>query len=324
MKDQILPEQDQAKIADLKKQLTIVDGWIYFVITIFLAFICLIFLIDSFSEDKDSMLMSFGFNQATSAAIWNNLQIVAVLFFFVSLLTIIGLFQRHFWLRKKIGLKGVDNLTDLLMTDMVNVAKITTGESPNLNGKPRVFIIHGWGGKPEEAWFPWLKKKLEAKGISVYVPAMPDTEHPAIDKWVPYLAAQVGWPDTNTYLVGHSIGVQTILRYLQTLDRPVGGVVAVAGFFTLIPGSLDGPGEEKQAKPWLETPIDTDKVKQNTNKIIAIFSDTDKFVGLENVDYFKKRLGAQTFVLNKKGHMGSSDGIQELPEILEAVEEIMK
>jgi len=28
----------------------------------------------------------------------------------------------------------------------------------------RVFIIHGWGGNPEEGWLPWLKKELEAKG----------------------------------------------------------------------------------------------------------------------------------------------------------------
>ena len=27
----------------------------------------------------------------------------------------------------------------------------------------RVFIIHGWDGYPEEGWFPWLKKELEAK-----------------------------------------------------------------------------------------------------------------------------------------------------------------
>ena len=25
----------------------------------------------------------------------------------------------------------------------------------------RVFIIHGWGGYPEEGWFPWLKKELK-------------------------------------------------------------------------------------------------------------------------------------------------------------------
>ena len=30
----------------------------------------------------------------------------------------------------------------------------------------RVFIIHGWEGHPENAWFPWLKKELEQKRVS--------------------------------------------------------------------------------------------------------------------------------------------------------------
>jgi esterase/lipase len=34
----------------------------------------------------------------------------------------------------------------------------------------KVFIIHGWDGYPEEGWFPWLKKELEKKGFSVFVP----------------------------------------------------------------------------------------------------------------------------------------------------------
>ena len=36
----------------------------------------------------------------------------------------------------------------------------------------RVFIIHGWGGYPEEGWLPWLKKELEKNGFKVFVPAI--------------------------------------------------------------------------------------------------------------------------------------------------------
>ena len=45
----------------------------------------------------------------------------------------------------------------------------------------RVFVIHGWGGYPEEGWKPWLKKELEKRGFTVFVPAMPDTEHPKMN-----------------------------------------------------------------------------------------------------------------------------------------------
>ena len=180
----------------------------------------------------------------------------------------------------------------------------------------RVFIIHGWSGFPEEAWFPWLEQKLEEKGIQTEIPAMPETDTPKIEKWVPFLAKQIRGSDQETYLVGHSIGVQTILRYLETIDKPIGGVLAVAGFYNLIPGCLEGPEEEKIAKPWLETPIDNNKVKQTAGKITAIFSDNDPYVGLDNVDLFKERLNAKIVVLSDKGHMGASEGFKEIPEIL--------
>src|SRR3989344_1157111 len=83
----------------------------------------------------------------------------------------------------------------------------------------RVFVIHRWSGGPEDDWRPWLKEELEAKGYEVVVPEMPETEHPQIGKWVAKIAEVVGMPDENTYFVGHSIGCQTIMRYLQTLPE---------------------------------------------------------------------------------------------------------
>ena len=140
----------------------------------------------------------------------------------------------------------------------------------------RVFIIHGWGASPGEGWFPWLKKGLEAKRFKVHVPAMPKTETPKIKVWVEYLATLVGGPDKDTYLVVHSIGCQTILRYLESLpaQTEVGGVVLVAPWLTLM--NL-GNGEKKIAKSWLNTPIDFDKVKQRSKSFISIFSDNDIF-----------------------------------------------
>ena len=78
----------------------------------------------------------------------------------------------------------------------------------------RAIIVHGWDGFPEEAWFPWLKRELEARGFTVDVPQMPEAATPKIDLWVPALAQAVGAPDVELVLIGHSIGVQTILRYL--------------------------------------------------------------------------------------------------------------
>lgn len=186
--------------------------------------------------------------------------------------------------------------------------------------KKRAIIVHGWDGYPEEGWFPWLKRELEKQGFIVTVPQMPNAGTPRIEAWVSHLAEVVGKPDEDTYFVGHSIGCQTILRYLEAIDVKIGGVVLVAGFLDVLT-NLEGEEERAIVKPWLETPIDFEKVKQATDNFVAIFSDNDPFVPLEeNKKMFEEKLGAQVFVENSKGHFsGPTDKCMELPIVLEAV-----
>jgi len=182
-------------------------------------------------------------------------------------------------------------------------------------------MVHGWDGNPKNCWFPWLKKKLEEKGVVVSALPMPHPENPTIADWVDCLATAVGEPDEHTYLVGHSIGCQTILRYIEQLKKPVGGVVCVAGWFRL---PFLTTGEEKEiAQPWLETPMDYEKIKQQAGKIIAIFSDDDPDVDLGDKELFEKYLNAQTIVEHEKEHFSDDAGITELPSALQAVEELM-
>jgi predicted alpha/beta hydrolase family esterase len=96
----------------------------------------------------------------------------------------------------------------------------------------RAIIVHCWEGYPGYCWYPWVKEKLEQGGFKVLVPAFPETKTPKQKKWVPYLAEQIGLPDDKLFLIGHSVGCITILRYLETLreKQRVGGVVLVAGF----------------------------------------------------------------------------------------------
>ena len=153
---------------------------------------------------------------------------------------------------------------------------------------------------------------------------MPEPAEPKIEAWVSYLSKTVGDINEHTFFVGHSIGCQTILRYLESLPtgKKVGGAVFVAGWFTLTNSETE---EEKRiGKSWLETPIDLGKVKQPTQKFLAIFSDNDEVVPPENKKFFEERLGAKTAVEHRRGHFSGSDGITKLPSVLEAVLEIAK
>ncbi|MDO8590244.1 MAG: alpha/beta hydrolase [bacterium] len=186
----------------------------------------------------------------------------------------------------------------------------------------RVYIIHGWDGHPEECWFPWLKKELEARGFEVFVPAMPDPSEPKIETWIPFLSNLVGTADINTFFIGHSIGCQAIIRYLETLPEGVkiGGAVFVAGFYNL--RNLETEEEERIAGPWVNTPRNDEKVKRVVNKAVAIFSDNDPFVLAENQESWKEKAGAKIIVEHNKGHFSGSDGVSSLPSALEAVLEM--
>lgn len=183
----------------------------------------------------------------------------------------------------------------------------------------KVFIIHGWDSYPEEGWFPWLKQELEEKGFAVSVPAMPEPGGPNIEKWVSHLSQIVGVADENTYFIGHSIGCQAILRYLENLPAgtKVGGAVFVAGWFTLT--NVESAEEKETAKPWLETPVDFEKIKQHTEKFVSIFSDNDPYVPLNNKDIFADALGAKIIVEHDKKHFSGSTGTTELPSVLESL-----
>jgi predicted alpha/beta hydrolase family esterase len=183
----------------------------------------------------------------------------------------------------------------------------------------RVFIIHGWEGYPEEGWFPWLKESLEGKGCKVSVPVMPNPEEPEIEAWVGHLAEQVGEADADTFLVGHSIGCQTVLRYLEGLDAgvKVGGVVLVAGWMHLKPVVFEEEGAEEVARPWIDTPIDWEKVKSHCDRFFAVFSDDDPYVPLDDSKIFEEKLGAKIIVEKGLQHINGEAEVMELPVVLE-------
>ena len=190
----------------------------------------------------------------------------------------------------------------------------------------RVIIVHGWGGNPEEGWFPWLKKELEGTGFEVVAPQMPDPDKPRIEKWIPALSQIVGEVDDHTYFIGHSSGCQAILRFLETLPEgaQVGGAVFVAGYISSLTG-LEGEMEWPNIKKyWLGTPIDFKKIKPHLPKSIAIFSDNDPYVPLDNQDDFREKLGSDIIVEHNMGHFGESNGVFKLPIVLESVLKISK
>lgn len=188
---------------------------------------------------------------------------------------------------------------------------------------PRIFIIHGWGGSPQGDWMPWAKKALEEKGFEVHVPEMLDTEHPKIKPWIDKLQETIGEIKPDDIFIGHSIGCQTVLRYLQTLpeNTKVGKVILIAGWVSLTPFATREPEDKLIVKPWFETPINYLKVKNSARKFIAVFSDNDPMVPYEeNAKTYKEKLGAEIILKKGMGHFSQDEGVKEIPFLLELIE----
>ena len=182
----------------------------------------------------------------------------------------------------------------------------------------RVISIHGWGGAPDEGFRPSLGEGLAKHGISFISPQMPNTRFPKLSEWLPFLKKTIGRPDTETYLIGHSLGSVMILRYLETLekDEEIGGAVLVAGF-------TDDLGIPELSN-FFVTPFDWAKIRTHVERVVSFESDNDPY-GLEKYnEEFKKHLSAETQLLHDRKHFSGDDGITDFPEALKTLLRIME
>lgn len=173
----------------------------------------------------------------------------------------------------------------------------------------RAFLIHGWQGNPNVYWFPWLKDELAKRGYEVFVPAMPNPHTPQASEWVSCISDAIGTPTSSDYLVGHSLGVIAILRYLEQLapGQEIGGAVFVAGF------SYDLGIEEH--KSFFTAPVNWDKVNEHCRKFIALHSDDDPYISMAHGVVFREKADAELVVVHGMGHFA----VMQLPEALDAV-----
>lgn len=188
----------------------------------------------------------------------------------------------------------------------------------------KIYMVHCWDGEKDDGWYPWLDSKVSNESNQVIRFNMPNTLHPKIDEWVRELDKQVESLNSSTYFIGHSIGCQTILRYLETknIDK-IGGILFVAPWLDLLPEAVMDKDSYDTAYPWINTKIDFEKIKKLTNNITCIFSDNDYFVSIDQKDKFEELLNAKTIIVSNKGHISAEDGVNELTEIYEKVEEML-
>lgn len=90
---------------------------------------------------------------------------------------------------------------------------------------------------------------------------------------------------------------------------------------------ISNPVKRQIIKNWLQNHkdlsleefIDLQKVRSHLKKSVAIFSDNDPWVPLDNQDDFKEKLGSEIIIEHGMGHFNEGAGIKILPIVLQAL-----
>lgn len=182
----------------------------------------------------------------------------------------------------------------------------------------KVFIIHGFQGSPNGGWRPWLMAELENRDIYACALSMPDPENPICTEWVEEISRHVEKnKNDEIYLVGHSLGVPAILRYLEfSSEIPnVRGAVLVSGPCK--------KSKNKKIENFLDKEFDYESIKSKIQKFVIIHGDNDPNVPLNNAEILSQKLGAELIVIPNGGHLNGSSGWKTLPQCFESLTKMM-
>ncbi len=178
------------------------------------------------------------------------------------------------------------------------------------------FIFHGTEGHPEENWFPWLKKELEAKGCKVFVPQFPSPPIvPAkIAEWFGVLKEYEQYINEDTILIGHSLGGVFTLRLLEKLKHPVKAVFLIG-----TPIGIKPILNYDRDSSFSGFNFDWPAIKSNAKHFTVYHSDNDPYVSLGNGEHLAKELGVKLTFIPNAGHFNTKAGYTSFPDLLEKI-----
>ncbi len=181
----------------------------------------------------------------------------------------------------------------------------------------KAIIIHGAYGNPEENWFPWLRRELEALGFEAFVPRFPTPEGQSLENWMKILEECREF-DKNTTVIGHSLGCAFILRKLETLRNPINSAFLVAGFV----GKLGNEKFDRINSSFFERDFDWERIRKNCAHFEVFHSDNDPYVSLEKGRELAEKLGAKFILVRGADHFNEKAGYTEFPLLLERIKDV--
>ncbi|HNT30198.1 MAG TPA: leucine--tRNA ligase [bacterium] len=192
--------------------------------------------------------------------------------------------------------------------------------------KMKVLIIFGTLGKVNENWYPWLIEELQARGISVACPELPDADEPNYEDRMAFLEKNYAdYLTDDTLVIGHSSGAATALHLAER--HQLRGIVLVAPYHYIPAYDRDSLHKDFEAKtadaliPFLDRKIDYKKVRKNVQTVVALFGRRDPWVKEDIAQQLSKQLPGITIRrFEQYGHFATSTQDPAIiPEILDFI-----
>lgn len=182
----------------------------------------------------------------------------------------------------------------------------------------KLVCVHGWAGSPDIGFWPWLRDEATKLGLEVHAPQLPGNENPKLVEWVKIIESLVKDNQSETILIGHSLGCDAVLRYVERQPKTtkIKAIILIAPFID--------ETDLKDLEEFHGQHIDVERVKLVAHQKIAFFSSNDKHVPLiESIEY-QHRIGSQVHILKNRGHFRDDDGCKQIPEVLETIKKCVE
>ncbi|HOI82999.1 MAG TPA: alpha/beta hydrolase [Campylobacterales bacterium] len=169
------------------------------------------------------------------------------------------------------------------------------------SSKPKILILHGWGGSDFPHWQSWLASELAKAGYPVYFPQLPFMHTPRKKVWLETLeqAIESFKPDR---VVCHSLGNMLWFWYAKAYPK--------ANFEKVL---LVAPPARSTNIKAIDTFFPYPKAATLSGNALFVASTNDKYMNIHEAQELQKELGCEMKIIENGGHLNSDAGYGAWP-----------
>lgn len=125
------------------------------------------------------------------------------------------------------------------------------------------------------------------------------------------------WDFNNNVLVGHSSGATSILNLLSHSEFPTARAAILVGAFLneRLTSKLPDFENDQFLELFPSNGFDFDLLKEKADKFYFVHGDDDPYCAYEDTLEVAKKLEAEVITIQHGGHLSTSFGITELPQL---------